>query len=384
MNTANSSPPSRAMRSGAGSSGAQAPADLHEQLVAERVAERVVHFLEAVEVDQQDRDRVARPRAARRAARGRASGSAGRERVVGGERDRAIELAGAVALQQRDQHEQRHEEQQARPSSPGATNATTYPTGNSNRSTRYVKRSADASCRGGQPEPVAVQEPRRRGVERELRDAREHVDRPVAQLRCVRAGDEEDERRAQRVNGRTDHHGEAIAPAASRVRARPRPTRQRAGDRDHRHELRRHQEQRQRRAPAWSAAPSPARSRSRSTTRPRGRPRTRRTPRRRALVGGASDEPHAVTDQVQRGEPGVGVRPAGASARRRSRGSRASSTARDFLDGGRDRAPLRRPRPRAGSDAANGRCRLPRPERVDEDVIDVPCGRARPLPRRPT
>ena len=57
--TANSSPPSRASVSSLRSSVLEARADLAQHLVAGVVAERVVELLEAVEVDQQQRELVA-------------------------------------------------------------------------------------------------------------------------------------------------------------------------------------------------------------------------------------------------------------------------------------------------------------------------------------
>ena len=110
--TANSSPPSRATVSPARSA-PQPPRDRDQQLVAARVAERVVDRLEAVEVDQQHADGGPRPR---RALLGLAQ-AVGEQRAVGevGQRvvERAVDGVGVVArvgqrearvLGERDQH----------------------------------------------------------------------------------------------------------------------------------------------------------------------------------------------------------------------------------------------------------------------------------------
>ena len=79
--SANSSPPRRASVSPGRLVVGEAPGDLLQQLVAGVVAERVVHLLEAVEVDQQHADRgrgaLRTARAPGRGGRGRARGSRG-------------------------------------------------------------------------------------------------------------------------------------------------------------------------------------------------------------------------------------------------------------------------------------------------------------------
>ena len=57
----NSSPPTRATVSSCPDAAPEAVGDLHEELVAGRVAERVVHALEVVEVEEHDDERLAAP-----------------------------------------------------------------------------------------------------------------------------------------------------------------------------------------------------------------------------------------------------------------------------------------------------------------------------------
>ena len=102
--TANSSPPKRATVSAARTQRAQPLGDRDQQLVADRVAERVVDGLEVVEVDEQHRDASAGAwRAPPRPGRGTAAvGQAGQRVVVG----LVLELAPAARAA-------------ARPSAPG-------------------------------------------------------------------------------------------------------------------------------------------------------------------------------------------------------------------------------------------------------------------------
>ena len=257
-----------------------------------------------------------------------------------------VELAGAVALQQREEHEQGHEEQQA-VVEPGATNAITYPIGNSNRSTRYAKPSADARLPQRNAESEAVEEPRRAVSNDSCATRREHVDRPVGQVRArPRAGDEEHERRTERVDGGPDQDRRAVRVRRGRARA---PSADAPS------------------APAIATTGTSwagARNRHATSTGVVGSDRARadlEVDRRRDRVrgdaggehargrmpvgGAASSQPPSPT-QVERGEPGVGVRaPVRAGARRR-RGCGASSTARTSSTAASTPPPRGRLRPR--------------------------------------
>ena len=87
------------------------------------------------------------------------------------------------------------------------------------------------------------------------------------------------------------------------------------------------------------------------------------------------DEPRADADHVAARRAPCRSADAGASARRAALRLRESSTARTSSTAAVTSQRLRRQRPLAAGDAASGPSRLARLERVDEDVIDVPCRR---------
>ena len=90
-----------------GESLAEAAADGHEHVVPPRVTERVVHVLEAVEVDEEHRDGLTRDQLLVEVVlEPRPVGQPG-ERLVSGEQDGSVELHGAVVLEHEDQTEQR-------------------------------------------------------------------------------------------------------------------------------------------------------------------------------------------------------------------------------------------------------------------------------------
>ena len=188
--------------------------------------------------------------------------------------------------------------------------------------------SADASVPRRDPEPVAVQEPRRRRVERELRGGGDDVDRPVGEVRRARARDEEHHRRAR---ARARPMPISTGRRSRRLRSRTRPI----ADRRQRTPRSRRPERAgrepgtgTRRAPAWSAVTEPgpisnsiddaiASAATHASSTPEAHARRRR-----------DDEPRAHAEHVERGERGVGVRaPVHAGAARDPR-LRESSTAR--------------------------------------------------------
>ena len=165
-----------------------------------------------------------------------------REWFVGGKGDGAIELPRAIALQQREQHQERYEQQQADGGSGG--DERDHVPGWEQQQVDQVR---EPECRrqalGREPEPVAVQEPRGRGVERELRAAREEVHGPVAQLRSGHPGDEEHDRRPDRMDRGPDDHLQPVVTAAI-AHAADRGRRERPRNDNDRYELNRQEEQR--------------------------------------------------------------------------------------------------------------------------------------------
>ena len=265
----------------------------------------VVDLLEAVEVDQQHRDRTAvgqllvEPFVKERPIR-----EVG-ERIVGRQCDRPVELVFAVALQDREQHQHGHEEQEA-----GGRLRRDERDHVANREQQHVDQIRELE-RGRErprrhPEPVAVQEPGRGRVERELRDRGNHVDRPVREMRRVGARDEEHQRRSERVDGRSDHDRETLA-STSIAHARDHRRRQPPCDRHDRNELRGNQEQARdehRRGRQDGARPDLELDRRRD-----GQGRDAREQRSGAHSRRRRhDQPRADTDHVERGEGRVGIR----------------------------------------------------------------------------